>query len=240
VYLANTELHFFDAQHGPKGHRRNRLLRKQHCIGNGKAREIVDQKLEQAELLHDEASYRDFFRKRVPPGVRVFREISPSYSLLPEEGFRTAQRLFSNRRIVFIMRDPVERFCSQMRMSRNKRLRRGNEQSDVLTAIQQPKYVDRSRYEITIRNLETVFSPEEILYLFYETLFSRKAIERLCTFLDLPYVEPDFSTVVNTGGARDPLSPELDDRIRKTFDDTYRFCSAKFGERLPSEWRLKD
>jgi hypothetical protein len=237
VYLSSTELHFFDSQHRSKGHRRKRLLRKQHRIRNAKTQKILDQKLEQAELLQDEESYRNFFRERVPAAIRVFGEISPSYSLLGEDGFCSVRGLFRSRRIVFIMRDPVERFCSQMRMSRNKNTRRGSERADILSAIQHPRYLQKSRYEDTVRNLEAVFSPDDILYLFYETLFCREAIGRLCTFLALPYTAPDFSTVVNAGGVRDPLSPEIDNIIRNAFDATYRFCSAKFGDKLPSKWR---
>src|SRR5690242_16034834 len=221
VYLQPNELHFFGLPDKGQSHRLKRLQRKKRRMRTGKARSAVELKLEQAGLFGDLEGYRNFFRDRVPEETHVFGEISPSYSLLGGDEFRVLQKLFKRSRIVFVMRDPIERLYSQMRMSRNKRLRRGKDQFDILDTILKPGYGDRSRYERTIRNLESVFSSKEILYLFYETLFCSRAIHSLCTFLGLPYVQPDFAKIVNPGGAREQILPDIDSRIREAFDETY-------------------
>ncbi len=61
-------------------------------------------------------SYREYYRTRVPEECNHFGEITPAYAILNKAKYRHIRTLFANIRIIFIMRDPVDRFLSQVRM----------------------------------------------------------------------------------------------------------------------------
>lgn len=63
-------------------------------------------------LIRDDASYRDYFLRHVA-NAAAFGEISPDYVRLPPEGIQT---VFSDVRLLYILRDPVSRYWSQLRM----------------------------------------------------------------------------------------------------------------------------
>ena len=237
VYFAPAEMHFFDSKFGPNTPRRaDRLLKKRdaHRQANN---ELLRLKLDYFEQLDDGSSYREFFRARVPESVGVFGEITPSYALIGEAGYRAVLDLFPSSKIFFVMRDPVERFYSHVRMNRD----RGPANADAAICadklLQRAKSDRRSLYEMTIRDLERVVSRHNILYLFYETLFQPSTIDRLCRFLGIPYVSADFSQIINAGGPRDDIPEDLDKDIRACFEATYGFCIQKFGSHVPKEWR---
>ncbi|HEY3776691.1 MAG TPA: sulfotransferase [Rhizomicrobium sp.] len=238
IYLSRTEMHFFDAKHGLDSPRRTeRLLekasRRKKAIGQN-----LNLKLEHLKLGSDCTSYKDFFRRQVPEHVNFFGEITPSYSLIGEAGYREVREIFRNVRIIFIMRDPVERFYSHVRMNRSRRISAQSPQDDVLRRLECDSYVDRSRYQVTISNLENVFSRNELLYLFYETLFTPQTIHNLCAFAGMEVVDAKFDEVVNSGGPRDRMPEEVDRQVRAAFDETYKFCAHRFGDSLPRQWRL--
>ena len=68
--------------------------------------------------MNDEgaSAYVDFFQKRVPQDVNFFSEITPSYSLLREDGWQAIKELFPEIKIIFLMRDPIDRYHSALRM----------------------------------------------------------------------------------------------------------------------------
>ncbi len=62
----------------------------------------------------DERAYFDYFASRIG-NERIFGEISPSYSHLGVEGYKKMAAAHSDMRIIFLLRDPVERTCSSIR-----------------------------------------------------------------------------------------------------------------------------
>ncbi|HEX3429315.1 MAG TPA: sulfotransferase [Rhizomicrobium sp.] len=236
VYFTPAEMHFFDSKYGPtKTRRANRLLLKRSA-GKPPQSELLKLKLDYIQQENGAASYKEFFRARVPENTGVFGEITPSYALIGEAGYRAAREIFPNIRVFFIMRDPAERFYSQIRMSRDRHQKNATRvlQSKLLLRA---KNDHRSLYDSTIRDLERAVPQENVLYLFYEKLFQHETMERFCNFLGVPYVPADFEQVVNAGGQRDHISDDLDKAIRACFETTYAFCREKFGDQLPKEWR---
>jgi hypothetical protein len=233
IYLPRKEIHFFDTRYGPDAERRRKRLLDASSI-QSKANTLRDLK-----LMGDCNGYRAFFKSNVPDHIRVFGEITPSYSLIGAGGYNEIRELFRHVRIIFIMRDPVERFYSHAQMSRNRRLARGLPQNDMASMMRDPAYIERSRYEITISNLEQVFPESEILYLFYERLFRPETIRDLCNFLGIEYIPADFGRVVNSGGPRNEDWTSADREVRALFKSTYRFCKKKFGAKFPKEWHLR-
>ena len=232
IYMPRRkELHYFDTKYRPdlqKGSKRQPWRRPQ-----GSEAPLT---VSQLQAFGEGEDYREFFRSRVPDAISHFGEITPAYSLVGESGFQEIRHLFRNVRLIFIMRDPAERFYSQYRMVRDKTLKKGAQPKAPLDLLQNREFIERSRYNKTIYAVERAFSVNEIIYLFYETLFRAETIGKLCDFLGIPYKPANVENVIRPGGEHDGIPPELERHIRAKFKGTYSFCRKRFGDDLPPEW----
>jgi hypothetical protein len=246
------EMHFFDIKYRPDicGTMENRFTRrlderavKPNFHKKERSSEAILNLKARIEVGNNGEAYKNFFRERVPDAVNFYSEITPSYALIGETGFREVRSLFPNIRIIFIMRDPVERFYSQVRMRDSRRPAEKVAQEDLTEKLREclddPRYVERSQYQKTITALESVFKAHEVIYLFYETLFRKSTISDVCDFIGIDYEEPDFDDVVNSSGPRPELPSGIRKKLRSAFRPTYKFCREKFGSILPREWQSK-
>jgi hypothetical protein len=229
IYIPHKELHYFDMKYAKE-------LPGRRSVANGKYKKR-GQLPWNARSFRDPSAYVEYFREGVPANIRYFGELTPAYALIGEEGFREIRGLFENIRVVYIMRDPVERLYSQMRMVSGKFAQR-DKVFELDSLVEKKGNIERSMYETTIANLEKVFAPGDIVYLFYETLFREETIMRLCAFLGVPYLPAKFDEVVRGSGDGVSVPAELDARLRQRLAPTYAFCREKFGDAIPEKWHV--
>lgn len=185
--------------------------------------------------FHGDSAYADYFRKRVPDDIDYFCEISATYSLLREDGFQAIRRLFPNTKIIFIMRDPVDRHYSTLRMA----VRKGScidDPHNFLRLLDNPTIYETGRYDLTVSSLLNVFGEQDLFFGFYETLFNEKEIKRLTDFLGVEYLQPDFEKRVNAGLTGRPLSKQEVETAFETYRPVYEFCTDFFGSQVPDSW----
>ncbi len=128
---------------------------------------------------------------------RLAVDITPAYSVLPEEGFRHMDRLAADVKVVFVLRNPVERILSQLRYKHSESLRlyQGRPPRD-LSRVRDEELISMARsrgvlartdYAATIDRLYRVFARERIKILYYETLCSspESFLHRLQEFLGI-------------------------------------------------------
>jgi hypothetical protein len=110
-------------------------------------------------------------------------EVTPEYSLLPPEGIEHVRRLNPRMKIIFLMRDPVERCWSHLRM-----LGQGRPDFDYLAAAQSPEVLARADYGRILRDWSVAFPPEQIVAAWPATVQGNAEdfLRRLCGFLALP------------------------------------------------------
>jgi hypothetical protein len=113
-------------------------------------------------------------------------EASTSYTFYPQYS-ATAQRLFEynpETRIIYLMRDPVERMISQY-MHEYLHGKISNTLKHELIA--NPVYVNRSRYAVQIRRYLEYFRRDQILLLTSEGLITsaRQSVETVLAFIGL-------------------------------------------------------
>ncbi len=196
--------------------------------------EWVDNLLEVAALPYtdnDGTAYRAYLERGVKPRSRIVGEITPAYAILDESGFQHMHDVLAGPRVVFLMRDPVERLWSQARM-------RGREPD--AEALQRPVLAPanwaRCDYRQTITRLESVFPPELIHYGFYEDLFTADALGGIADFFGVSRRwDWDFDERVRKGTdvpLREPGAALLDQLL-----PVYEFVRGRFGDRVPATWR---
>jgi hypothetical protein len=120
--------------------------------------------------------------------------------MLRARGFREIKRRLEDVgfsvKVVFLMRDPVERNWSALRMHRRVQAGNGIQISDrqlnqmFEDFFRSPGAVARTRYDETIAALKDTFSSKQWYVGFYETLFSSASIRNLSIFLGLTWRTP--------------------------------------------------
>jgi hypothetical protein len=242
------ELHYFDVVHRPdlcaffsEDFRRD-LQQLLHRMASGQTASLLQLQClaDRVRMDSDAYAYLEYFDRLATHGRRVTGEITPSYSLLPQAGFAAMRDMIASSgakpRIVFVMRDPVERFWSQCRMQSGFQTETRSVEQICDSAMQDPGFLERTRYDWTISKLENSFPPSELLLLFFEKMFSEEGARQICDFLEIGYVPPDAAQRVNA------LPPAVLDaarrrRLREVLLPVYRFVDARFGESVPPAWR---
>ena len=198
------------------------------------------------------SSYFDFFDYLYlrQPDVSHVGDITPAYSTLSIDRLSLirdglAEKKFSPK-IIFLMRDPVERVWSQLRMNNRFKFERTKIKSTPQQEFKQlQKFyksnscINRTQYEIISKKLESVFKPHEIYYGFYETLFTQTEMNRLTNFLECPTMTPDFGEVVHASPKSKTelhgLNQLLQD-IRAFYAPTYTWARVRFANAVPDAW----
>ena len=195
--------------------------------------------IDRVRMNVDPAAYLEYFDRLATHGRSVVGEITPSYSLLPEVGFSALRNTIlgaaATPRIVFVMRDPVERFWSQCRFEAPGSFEQSADKV-YERALRDPQFLERTRYDVTIARLRAVFGAEELLLLFYEDLFDYATIERLCRFLHVAYVKPDVAIRIHASAAG-ALDQARRLRAREIFAPVYAFIEKEFADSVPTAWQ---
>lgn len=194
--------------------------------------------LDQVAMAEDpETYYLPHFHRLLEsaPDARLTGDITPAYSMLGAEDFQRIRALLRRGgfrpRVVFLMRDPVERCYSMMRMSdRNagKTLMRPAHERFATEAIA-PWCEARTRYDHTITALEAAFAPDELYFGFYESFITETGVADLMRFLDLTMVPPRLDRRENASPRSAEPSPEAIASVRAHYAPVYDFCARRFG-----------
>ena len=240
VYMSPIkEMHFFGNRSGAEAwplnsfRKKLRERKKRQQESNPQSEKPFIALRERIRMQGNMAAYKRFFRKRV--GKRpVFGEITPAYSKLPLDELRFVQGHFPKTKVIFLMRNPVDRLWSQMRFS--EQFNNIEELENRLDSVlDQSVYAERVDYIKTIHNLRNVFAPEQVHYEFYEHLFTDDAVVRLCNFLEIPYKPANFSKKRNVS-TKVPLSPLLRPKVVTALRGQYDFMCQEFGDQVPKNW----
>jgi hypothetical protein len=113
-------------------------------------------------------------------------EITPAYSTLDLNEVRKIQRLFPDLKIIFIMRNPVERAWSHVRFEWSRgALSNINDVDKIKKFVESPSQSLRSDYVRTINIWTSCFPIEQIHVGFYDKILndSRGFLQEICGFL---------------------------------------------------------
>jgi len=198
------------------------------------------------EMISDETRYRHYFESILGAHHRAFGEITPSYSLLPAEGFLAIQKLYPKAKFIFLMRDPLERYLSHIRFIQKIRSVQGKEPDEnfdanreALAKLSNPGFAKRADYQGTIETLLSTASENQLCILFYEHLFhktqSHLELRRLCDFLSIEFKPAPIDTKVNASDKMQ-FDEGVRRKIRSHFSPVYDYVYQKYRDRVPSSW----
>jgi hypothetical protein len=187
-------------------------------------------------MISNRQEYFDYFTNILASEhISLTGDFTPTYSLLDINFLKNIKEEFAKRdintKVIYLMRDPVERIWSANRMTMRIL---GNE--IPLVGSHKAKFVEMlTRYENTVPKIKSVFDKENVYFNFYENLFQDQTIQEILRFLGLPHTQANFSKRVN---ASEYVEIDTSDKkiVEKYYAETYAFVKEQFKDTYP--WKI--
>ena len=201
---------------------------------------VIRAHIERLYMEYHPEAYLEHFRGLEGELTSHFCEITPSYSLLPLEGFKEIKKRFEDAglkiKIVFLLRDPVDRHWSQIRFSMRKK--GGGSVRDYFSTLEDSGWIERGRYDLTVERLNKVFGEDEVYIGFYENLFNVNEVRGLLNFLGLPdrANQAEIGKIVGRTDVREEMDDEFVVRATEIYKDVYDWCHSYFAGNVPQRW----
>lgn len=199
---------------------------------------------ELAKLLRnplDEEAYVAYLT-RWRANQAVVGDFSPSYGLLSTERLRAMARILPDVRFLFVMRDPVARLWSNVRMIAQRRDPKGGFEAqsaaDILDQVLtggEIEMAQRSDYRGIIERLQAAVVPSQLKISVYEELLSGPGLRDVCGFLDIEPHDADLSKRVHEGVALE-MTPKQRAAAYTWLLPQYKFVEQMMGQ-LPPSWQ---
>jgi Sulfotransferase domain len=150
-----------------------------------------------------------WYESQFPVGTLVSGEASPSYTTYPRTRGVPARMasLIPDARLIYLVRDPIERLISYYRFARFVLKNETRELGEAVRDFDRSRYVVGSRYALQLEQFFPYYPPEQILVLEQADLRDRRAatMRRVFRFLvvDENFEAPELSREHNpTEGPR--------------------------------------
>lgn len=175
---------------------------------------------------------------------RLVGDITPAYALLDADRLALLPQVAADTRVVYLMRDPVARLWSHVRMIAQRVAPAGfaAEARALLARIvagdlagEGAGIAARGDYAAILPRLARAFDPARLLVLFYEEMLTLSGLARLSEFLGIRPLPADLDRRVHEGIAL-RMTEDESRAARVWLRPQYDYVSAKFPS-LPKAWR---
>jgi len=242
------EIHYFDhlqglAQHLGDRKRRSRYRKyhQRHWTQPHRWREYAAQRDWYRDYMGSPIGddwYRALFRAR--QGRAFAGEATPEYALIGREGFAHLKRLAPEARLLYIVRNPVERAWSQLlHQCRKTRTDAARLTHDELVAITgTSEFRAHGDYGAVLGELGAVFPEDQIGIEFYEDIHADRAaaLARICGFIGLPDAPISGLARRYNPSQRAAIPPGFREHLRRQYEGIAGEIARRQG-RLPQDWR---
>jgi len=211
---------------------------------NNLRRQIIDVKALREVIALGEKGLSDylFYMLDGSEGKKLVGDISPSYALLSEERLREMSEMAPDVRFVFLMRDPVDRLWSHVRMQAHRQLQPGEE-----VVVKSRRIINRTMhhgkethipargdYISIVEKLKRAVPEDKLFFGFTENVLSGEGLDALCGFLGIKAEHPEAPVQLHKGESI-KLSNRQRDEAAEFLAPQYEFVEKTFGQ-LPARW----
>jgi hypothetical protein len=194
----------------------------------------------QLSFMNDPAKYYDYFISKLN-SCDITGDFTPQSSSLSEDTFHSIIAKFDSHDIqtkcIFIMRDPVDRLQSMIRM---KLALSGNmtpsyelETLMMLEHCSSKNYYYTGDYSTIVPKLDKIFQ-SKVCYKFFDTLFTDQSQQSVCDFMNISFHQPDYN--FNPKPSKTPNMLTVEDRLH--FEQMYKPIYDYTADRFPEVTKL--
>lgn len=174
---------------------------------------------------------------------KVVADITPAYGFLGRRDLHEMRVLHGKTRFIFVMRDPLERVWSNIRMAAKRKTRKDGGTVEEHARNLLADYVDgknpiidkRSNYSGTIQQLMDAVPRKNILFVFFEWFFRQETLNQITDFLRIAPHRAELGERVHQG-----VSIKKDDTLMEKalerLAPQYAFISEFFAGQIPDSW----
>lgn len=189
----------------------------------------------------DDCAYRDWLLDGA--GGRLVADMTPAYALLPVEMLQRMAAIGPRVLFVYLVRDPVARLWSHVRMVARRQLKAGEDISRKALGLMQrilkrgrPEHVLlRGDYPAAHARLRAAVPVQALRVEYSERLYTPEGQRDMAAFLGIGYHPADTSVRVHEG-PKIALPPELASRAARFLADHYTWAERTLGP-LPQAWQ---
>lgn len=169
-------------------------------------------------------------------------DFTPEYALIGIEGYKNVKAVSKNQKIIYMMRDPVDRALSAIRYFYKMHGQDINAKTteELIGMVKSNLMISMSDYKKTINDLQESFNNKDVLYLFYEDVMANKqaSIDHVCDFLNIEKVILDKDRINKRVNATDEFefSRTIVELAENELSHVYDFMRQNFSY-VPSTWR---
>ncbi len=159
-------------------------------------------------------------------------EVTPHYSLLPDDGIQHIVRLAPEVKIMLSLRDPIERNWSHIRMIATSKP--GEREPDLMRIAAFPDVMTRANYPAIISRWAQFVPEQRMLILFMDDILAQplKLMADVCRFLGVEFEDDIFPRLEKPAhvGEKMDMPPELYELLKEQLHPTYVEMSKLFPE----------
>lgn len=247
------ELHFFNS--GVNGTMKKRLEHSKRRLQETSAKLNDDQGkrrsqfLESASVLEQnpERSAADFEQLMLSlagPDTKFVGEFTPANGIIKRVRLEAIAQLSCRPKFLLLLRDPIDRMWSQLRMMAAKRADSPQEAKKIAEDLLDDFVSERShsiaqryRYDAMLRRITNVIPADQRHLRYYEGFYTPRGIEEFCHFLDIPPLLDQLDKRPHLGAAI-PLSETNRRRLFEKLHPQYLAAERHLGP-LPARWRAQ-
>ena len=237
------ELHYFDQLYvDTPGHQQAADERRREKAKQVLARAGADGSVESrvAELIATGTVSDDWYGSlfAFAPPASSCGEITGAYALLPSEGVDHIVRLMPAVKILFLIRDPIDRAWAHVQMLYRRGSPHAQRQFKPLATLEiDPRVLARSTYSATLRTYRARIDERSIWIGDFDRVVTDPGglLRSVCAFLGVEFDErhfPDMHRKVHAGLARD-MDAAAYERLRAALEPEY----DELAEILPAAAR---
>lgn len=177
--------------------------------------------------------------------ARLVGDITPGYSLLPGKRLRALRDVAHDTRFVYLMRDPLSRLWSHVRMVANRTAKPQDFERAAIARLEnllsaspdrESQWIaERGDYARILPKLDRVYPAKRLLVLFQEEMMTLPGMKLLWSFLGLDPAPVDLERRVHEGRAF-ALPTDLRARALAWLRPQYDFVAANMLA-LPKQWQ---
>lgn len=183
----------------------------------------------------DDDWYRSLFRQA---GSRLAGEITPAYATLSERTVRRIWRMNPGLKVLFVVRDPIDRVWSQARLDAARGRLDIASVDECLAFVHRPGVRHRTEYSETIARWTRIFGSDQVLVGFFSDLTAKPAafLRRVFDFLGVaPIATPSDVAVPVNGADVHPIDDRVAAEIATVYLDEIREMARRFP-RAAAPW----
>jgi hypothetical protein len=179
----------------------------------------------------------------VDGGTRLTGDLTPGYATLSRDSFVRMAGLSGVVRFVYLIRDPLARLWSHVRMQA-ERQRQPHETFEekanstlwrILHRGQETHILQRGDYPATVARLRAAVPATMLRVEYCERLFTESGLRDMCAFLGIRFPETAAPKVVHEG-PKAIMRPELAPVAVRFLKEHYDWAAREMGP-LPREWQ---